>query len=343
VNATAAGPVRVIQHERRPRRTGNFSIERAFAALRAAIAEAPDVAMHVEPHVAPCESRGLWPRWRNLRDAARVQADVHHLLGDNGYLAAALPPSRTILTVHDCIPDEVGAPATRSLRRWGWIIAPARRAARVVAVSEFTRREVLRLTGIPPERVSVIPTVVPALHAPPPRPFPARPRLLQLGTAPNKNIERLAAALAGLSVDLLVVGPLSAPQRAAIAAAGVACEQHDALSEAALADAYARSDLVTVVSTLEGFGMPVVEAQRLRRPVIAARASALPETAGDGAAFADPFDVASIRDAVRRCCDDAVFRHALVEAGLRNAARFSAHAAAMAYVALYREVANAAE
>lgn len=291
--------------------------------------------------VAPFESTGVVPRIRNALHARASTAQVHHLVGDNGYLAPALPAARTILTVHDCIPDDATTSVRRSVLRHLWITAPARRVARVIAVSEYTRRDVLRLSGIAPARVVVIPTVVPPIAAPPPREWPARPRILQLGTAPNKNIERLASALAGLDVELLVVGPLSPSQRAAIAQANVPCEQHEALDEAGLADAYARSDLVAVVSTLEGFGMPVVEAQRLRRPVIVARATALPETAGAHAAYVDPLDVASIRAGISRCLQDPGHRERVVDAGVRNAARFSAAAAAAAHVDLYREVADA--
>jgi glycosyltransferase involved in cell wall biosynthesis len=296
----------------------------------------------VRREVSPYESRGLLPRFSNARAAQRASGDVHHLVGDNGYLAPALPARRTILTVHDCIPD-AGAPSLRlTALRHLWIVAPARRVARIVAVSQYTRLEVLRLSGIAPERVVVIPTVVPPIAAPPPRPFPARPRVLQLGTAHNKNIERLATALTGLNVELLVVGPLSNSQRTAIAASGLACEQHDALDDTGLADAYARSDLVAVVSTLEGFGMPVIEAQRLRRPLVVARATALPETAGAGAAFVDPWDVASIRAGFQQCLDDAGFRERLVAEGVRNAQRYSVASAAAAHVALYQEVAAAA-
>jgi glycosyltransferase involved in cell wall biosynthesis len=328
--------IRVAQHMRRPRRTGNFSVERMYAAMRPCYSARCTVSAVTSPR----ESRGVLPRLENAAAARATVADVHHLTGDNGYLAFALPAHRTVLTVLDCIPDDVGKASTRAIVRALWITWPTQRVARVVAISEATREALVHYTRLPSSRIDVIPAVVPTFDAAPPRAIDGTLRVLQIGTAANKNIERLAEAMTGLDAELEVIGPLSASQQDAIARAGLVYQQRDRVSDDEIREAYVRSDVVAVVSTLEGFGMPVIEAQQVGRPVLAARASSLPDVAGRGACFVDPFDVRDIRTGLLRLHDDATYRATLVAEGTVNARRYSAATAAAAYEAIYREVAR---
>ena len=93
----------------------------------------------------------------------------------------------------------------------------------------------------------------------------SRPRLLQVGTGANKNLERLAAALVGLDCDLVIIGRLSALQIYALKHHRVSYENFVGLSREALVQQYLRCDMVVFVSTYEGFGLPIVEANAVGR------------------------------------------------------------------------------
>jgi glycosyltransferase involved in cell wall biosynthesis len=326
--------LRVQQFERRPV-PGVFSIERVFDTVRSALPH--DIEVRVRRN--RFASRGVLPRLCDALLARRRAAAVNHVLGDVHYLMWFLPRRGTILTVHDC----ASLGRLRGLRRrllWlGWYWWPLQRAERVVAISEFTRRE-LR-AWLPRARVPV--EVIPP---PLPRGFAERPllprgprlRLLQVGTAENKNLARVIEACRDLPVELTIIGAISPAERARLAALGVAFECRVGLDDAALIAEFTRSDALIFASTYEGFGLPIIEAQSLGRPVITSRFGATAETAGGAACLVDPFDIEDIRRGIRRVIDDLGYAQALVGDGLENAARFSPERVAAAYAALYREL-----
>jgi glycosyltransferase involved in cell wall biosynthesis len=141
-----------------------------------------------------------------------------------------------------------------------------------------------------------------------------------------------------MQCQLVVIGRLSPSQEAAIDENGIVLENHVNLSEAELVRQYQECDLVSFASTFEGFGMPIVEAQRVGRPVVTSRCSSMPEVAGAAACFVDPLDVASIRAGIRSVIENREYRESLIVAGYENAKRFDANTIALQYLSMYRRV-----
>jgi len=267
--------------------------------------------------------------------------DVFH--GTN-FLAPPCRRAHAVITVHDLAflshPDE--APVEHHYERY--VRAAADRAARVIAVSEATRRDVIDLLGVPPERVHVVPEGAPReLPALPPTEFGAFLRrlgipdryLLFVGTVePRKNLARLVRAYVRAADDLpggtaLVLagrpgwhmaGTLAAVRKARrsrpVILTGFVPERvRNSLLAGALAFVYP--------SLHEGFGLPVLEAFAAGTPVLTADSSALPEVAGDAAIAVDPRDEAAIRDGLIRIAGDEPLRHSLAERGRARARLFT--------------------
>jgi len=112
------------------------------------------------------------------------------------------------------------------------------------------------------------------------------------------------------------------------------------ISDADMLQAYHQADLVVFISLAEGFGMPIIEAQAIGRPVIVSNLSPMKEVAGVGALTVDPSNVSAIRSAIRQIVEDEMVRHRTIAAGLQNAKRFSAKAVAGQYAQLYQRVAT---
>jgi glycosyltransferase involved in cell wall biosynthesis len=335
--------MRVIHHQRRPV-GAQVSIERLFRSIRAAL----PAGVEARSAICPWPSKGLMPRLRNLLHARRVArqertegegAVVHHVTGDVHYLALGLPRCGLVLTIHDCAPLHRLRGVRREVLRRCWYVWPVLRARVVTVISESTAADLRRWV---PRRawgnIRVVPNAVdPGFVAAPRVWVEGKPVFLQVGTGWNKNLERVVEALEGIPCELRVIGPLEPARLAALRGRGVEVTALGTLSDEEVCEAYRDCDAVIFVSEFEGFGMPVIEAQATGRPLITSDCEPMRSVAGEGALFADPFDVSSIREAVRRAIADAELREHLVEEGFRNVARYRPEAVAAAYVAAYRD------
>lgn len=322
-------------HRKRTARR-NYSLEGYFDAVRSHLPASIDASVVV----APCTSTGLLRRVINAVAATFHQADVNHVTGDIHYVTYFLRRRRTVLTVADCRFENVRSAVHRILLKWLWYDLPVRRSAAVTVISEYTKQRLLAHVKCEPSKIRVIPVCVSEMFGAEPQRFNReRPILLQMGTAPNKNLERLCAALVGMRCHLRIVGPLSPRQEETLARCGIDYSNVCELPEQTVVQEYVDCDMVTFVSTYEGFGMPILEAHCVGRPVVTSNVTSMPEVAADAACLVDPFDVASIRAGIELVIGNEQYRERLVQNGFRNRMRFEPARIAGQYLSLYREVA----
>ncbi len=205
----------------------------------------------------------------------------------------------------------------------------ASRSHRIIAVSEFTARQLEELLEVERERIRVIPHGV---HLPPQEP-PAggRERLILFAGAiqKRKNLERLIDAFERCDPGWRLVlagshgyGAASVVDRIARSSRRSDIEAPGYVSEARLKDLLSRASIFAFPSLDEGFGIPVLEAMAWGVPVLTSNHSALPEAAGDAALLADALDTESITQALRRLTTDEALRADLRERGLKRAKQF---------------------
>lgn len=326
-------PLRVLHLMRKPQ-AGYHSFERLFATIRSALPA------DVEVRVIHCRyhTRGFFPRLANLIQALFIRADVVHITGDTHYLALGLIGRRVFLTVHDLAPLHAKRGWQRKLFQWLWYDLPGRIARQVTAVSAATREDLLAHTQMPSDKVSVIPNCVDPAFQPTFKDWPDRPRILMVGTRPHKNLERMFVALRGFPVEVRIVGVLTPEQRTDLAASKIPYQELGRLDDDALLAAYQDCDCLAFASTQEGFGLPVLEAQAVGRPVLTSAIPALEEASGQAACLVDPQSSEAIREGFRRVLEDPAYRSGLVTAGFENVKQYLPDAVAAQYTAAYRSV-----
>jgi glycosyltransferase involved in cell wall biosynthesis len=228
------------------------------------------------------------------RAAARAHVDVLHCT-----IFRAPPRSRvpTILTVHDLAvlrhPDVFPA-WTRLYGRTA--LRPTIRAVdRVFAVSEFSKRETVELTGVDPDRIDVVPNALEPAFGPD-GPALDGDYVLAVGTLePRKNLKRIIEATRQVGVELRLVG---APGWGDAGVEGSHVTWLGRIDDDELAAAYRGARALVFPSLYEGFGIPVLEAMASGIPVVTSRGGATAEVAGDAAVLVDPLDVAAIATAI---------------------------------------------
>ncbi|NJB87432.1 glycosyltransferase involved in cell wall biosynthesis [Lewinella marina] len=319
-----------------------FSIERLFDQLTGVFAaRGLDVRRLELPEynntLGNVRTNNRWAR-AQVQGSTSEGPCVHHITGDVNSIVFALR-GPTVITIHDCNP-------LLRYPRWHprywfyrWVIfeGPARRAAAVTVISEKTRRELLDLTRVGSSKLHVIPNFVDPAFTHHPREFnDSRPTILQIGVKPNKNLARLAEALAGVPCRLEIIGQPSSGDLAALEANGVDFHWATGLSDEAVRQRYTDCDLLAFVSTYEGFGLPILEAQVTGRAVVTSDLSPHREVAGDGGAeLVDPLDPASIREGILRVIQQPDYRKQLIERGRQNVADYHIEAIADRYLDLY--------
>jgi glycosyltransferase involved in cell wall biosynthesis len=316
-----------------------FSLEETFDTMSS---ELPKGEFAVTRLTAPYGCASATALTNNLLWARRMRIGVNHIAGDIHYTALALPGKMTVLTIPDLRMLDGKVTFKKRVQKLLWYTLPARHAGYITVISEETKRELLRQVKIVPEKVRVIHCCVAPRFTYTPQPFNTKPNILQVGTTDNKNLLRLAQALKGIPCRLTILGRTTDEQAICLKLNNVEFQNVVGLSSDEVVELYKKSDLITFASTYEGFGLPIIEANAVGRPVITSNLSSMPEVAGDAALLVDPFDISAIRSAIHAVISNSDLREALVQKGLENIKRFSPQIIAGRYAELYRDVARGA-
>ena len=296
------------------------------------------------------------------KELRRHPVDVLHVQ----YTAPPFAPCPVVVTIHDLsfehLPETFNRRSVAQLRFT--VRRTARKAARILTSSEFSRRDIIETYAINPDRIAVTALAAPTHFAPVENETKLkeiresygieRDYILSLGSIqPRKNLVRLIEAYLCLRrirpesklPQLVLAGKRGWLDSETFHAADREGCGRDILftgyvPERDLPALYSGAISFVYPSFFEGFGLPVVEAMQCGVPVIAGNQTSLPEVVGDAGLLFDPFDTKALSDALTRVIDDSALRKMLSEKGLRRAKNFSWRTTAQLTLGAYQRVAN---
>jgi glycosyltransferase involved in cell wall biosynthesis len=266
------------------------------------------------------------------RAARKRGIEVLHCPTFRAPLSTAMP---LVVTVHDLAVLRHPGMFNQWSRQYSRLAVPrvAQAARLVIAVSEFTRRELVELLRVPEQRIRVIPNAVAAPFA------PEGPRadgdyVLAVGTLePRKNLVRVVEAAKRIGAELRIVG---ARGWGGVGVNGAGVRWLGFVDDDELAALYRGARAVAYPSLYEGFGIPVLEAMACGAPVVTSVGGATEEVAGDAAVLVDPLDARAIAAGIEQAAARA---HELREKGLARAREYSWDSVARETRAVYEEAA----
>jgi glycosyltransferase involved in cell wall biosynthesis len=315
---------------------------------------------------AVSETSGNYSLSEQIRIPLALRRERVTLFHAPHYVLPPLVRTRSVVTIHDCIhlmfPQYLPSRFALAYARTSITLA-ARRATRVMTVSESSKRDILRFVDVEPGKIEVIYNAFDERFGIEPREedvVRVRERyqlndefVLYAGNVkPHKNLERLIEAFnlvrkRGLDhLKLVLIGD----EISKYAALRRAVHYHQLhkyvrflgyLPEETLAVMYRLAGVFVFPSLYEGFGLPPLEAMASGTPVVTSNISSLPEVAGDAAVLVDPHFPEAIADGIYTVLTDEAVRRTLRQKGLARAAQFSWEQSVRRVLDIYRDAAAA--
>lgn len=320
---------------------GGISIQENFRPLINEFIKENNVKVYEVPYTGPKPIALL----RNILFIRKhsTKSGINHITGDIHYGVLGLIGKKSVLTIHDDY-------AIRQCKRgfWGklymwlfWIYLPIKIAKAPICTTPTTLNNIKKLYNSKKLQVithQIVPSVIRDIQ----KPFNKEcPRLLQIGTQINKNLETTMETIKGMHCKLVVLKRMTKSQIETAKKYNIDYTNKYDIPFEEVADEYHMCDIVVFPSLFEGLGMPIIEGQKAGKPVITSNREAMNWTAGDAALLLEnPLDVQEYKDALNRIINDDVYRDDLVKKGKRNVLRFSLESAVEQYTKLYKEMLN---
>ena len=265
---------------------------------------------------------------------------IFHITGVLHYLFFALPRKRTILTIHDCGKYHNSGGLKKIYAYLFWFKLPVKYFKYIVVISETTKADLVKITKCDPNKIRIIENPISPAILKDPKNFNFKnPIILHIGTKKNKNLLRLIQAIENIKCSLIIVGEIDGMIIRELKSRKISFKNYCNISDKEMIELYKKCDILSFVTTFEGFGVPILEAQSVGRVVLTSRIEPHYTVASkDGAVFVNPYDVNSIKEGVKSILNNNLDIQNIISNGFKNSDRFSSKIISSKYLSLYQDI-----
>ncbi len=286
--------------------------------------------------VCPFYSSGFFNRLFNCFWAFFNQGEINHISGDINFISIFLNKNRTINTFHDCYNLRQFVGIKKIIYKYFWFSLPIYKSKYITAVSSFTKNEIKNIVKTK-KKINVISNFLPHGNYKLKKKI-NKNKILIIGTTKNKNLDRILEVVRNLKFEIIILGKINIEQQKFLKENKIKFRNYIDISEKKLIDIYNSSMLLLFPSLYEGFGLPIIEAQRMCVPVITSNISPMKEIVKNSGILVNPKNIEEIKKSLKKLIYNKNFREKIIKKGYKNSFRFKSSQASQKYFQLYKKL-----
>ena len=317
---------------RKPYNFENHSVEKLFKT----IAKDKDCNLNFKFLVCPFHSNGFFKRIYNCFWAFWNQGEINHISGDINFISLFLNKNKTINTFLDCYSLRRLSGLKRIIYKYFWFYLPIKNSKYVTTISNFSKKELKKFININ-KKIHVVSAFLPDGNYKINRKI-KKNKILIIGTTKNKNLDRILISIKDIKMETIIIGKINENQIKYLIENQIKYKNYINISEAKLINCYNQARVLLFPSLYEGFGLPIIEAQRMSVPVITSNISPMKEIANKSAILVNPKDINDIRKKLNKICFDSKLRKTIIKKGYINSLNFNPKVFKKLYFDLYEKI-----
>tara|TARA_A100001015_G_scaffold272000_1_gene326156 strand:+ start:4167 stop:5189 length:1023 start_codon:yes stop_codon:yes gene_type:complete len=324
---------------RKPIEDKNFSVENFYYDL---FKKFKHKNLEICIKVCPLKSTNVFNRVFLCFWAFFNQGSINHICGDVNFISIFLNKNKTINTILDCYSMKRLKGIKRFIYKIFWIRVPYIKSSKIITISKKTLRDFNSfIISENTKKIDVIGVCVSDKFK---KNFKSKinqiPKILIIGTAINKNIFNIISSLQNIKCETIIIGELKEKIIKKLKFYNLNYKNYVSLSKKKLVNKYKECDLLLYPSKFEGFGMPIIEAQSIGRPVITSKFEPMKSVAGNGALYVNPNSIKEISNGVKLVLKNKKLRNSIIKKGFINIKKYKPEVILNKHYRVYEDVLN---